>query len=93
MFTGLYQGKLKWITILTTVVMLVIFVAGVLCAIEFFNATTTEEMLKWGAGMFASLVAISMLKLFNWLQIYSNKISREMKRLEFQISILSGKKI
>ncbi len=93
MFTGLYQGKLKWLTILTTIVMLFIFIAGVYCAIEFFNATTTIEMLKWGAGMFTSLIAISMLKLFNWLQIYFNKISREIKRIEFQISILSSKNL
>ena len=93
MLSGLYQGKLKWLTILTTIIILAIFVAGIFCAIEFFNATTTMEMLKWGAGMFTSLIAISMLKLFNWLQMYFNKISREIKRIEFQISILSNKKI
>ena len=92
MLTGLYQGKLKWLTILTTIVMIVIFVAGIYCTVEFFNATTSIEMMKWGAGMFTSLIAVSMLKLFNWLQIYSNKISREMKRLEFQISLLSSRK-
>ena len=91
MFTGLYQDKLKWITILTTIVMLVSFITGVYCTVEFFNTSSSIEMLKWGAGMFTSLITISMLKLFNWLRIYSNKISREMKRLEFQISLLSNK--
>ena len=92
MFTGLYQGKLKWLTILTTVYMILILIAGVYCAIQFFNVTTVMEMIKWGAGMFACLIAISLLKLFNWLQMYFNKMSREIKRLEFQIALLSNKK-
>ncbi len=91
MITGLYQGKLGWLTILMTVVMVFIFAGGVYCTIQFFNSSNPMEMITWGAGVFLSLIIVSFLKLLNFIQIYSNKISREIKRLEFQIAILSNK--
>lgn len=91
MISGLFKGKLAWLTALLTVMMLLIFAAGVYCAVRFFEATAIEEMLKWGVGIFISFTAIAMLKLYNFIQIYANKISREIKRLEFQIALLSEK--
>lgn len=91
MISGLYQGKLKWLTILMTIIMTIVFAAGVYFAVRFFNSSTTAEMIKWAAGVFISLLMVSFLKLLNWIQIYSNRITRELKRLEFQISILTNK--
>jgi hypothetical protein len=91
MITGLFKGKLAWLTALLTVMMLIIFAAGVYCAVKFFEAGTVEDMLKWGVGIFISFAAIAMLKLYNFIQIYANKISREIKRIEFQIALLSEK--
>lgn len=91
MVTGLYRGKLGWLTILMSIVMVFIFAGGVYCVIQFFNSSNATEMIMWGAGVFLSLMIVSFLKLINFIQMYSNKISREIKRLEFQIAILSNK--
>jgi len=91
MLSGLYTGKLKWFTMLMTLSMVLIFAGGVYCAIEFFQAEASTEMLKWGAGVFLSFMAVSFLKLINFIQMYTNKLSREIKRLEFQISLLVSK--
>jgi len=91
MITGLFSGKLKWLTLLTTFFMLLIFAGGVYCAIQFFKSTELTKMLKWGVGIFASLMAVSMIKLMNWMQILTNSMSREIKRLELQIALLSNK--
>ena len=74
-----------------TFMMLLIFVVGVYCAVQFFNAENSMEMLKWGAGVFVSFMAVSFLKLLNFIQMYTNKLSREIKKLEFRISLLSPK--
>jgi len=91
MITGLFSGKLKWLTMLTSFFMVLIFAGGVYCAIQFFKSTELTEMLKWGVGIFASLMAVSMIKLMNWMQILTNSMSREIKRLELQIAVLSNK--
>ena len=48
-------------------------------------------MLKWGIGGFVFLFGVSMLKIFAWMQMDKNALLREMKRLEIQISSLSGR--
>jgi len=67
------------------------FAFFVYCAIQFFNAKDTNEFIKWSVfGGFCMMVAV-MLKLFMWMQMDKKSILRELKRLEFQVSILSSK--
>lgn len=93
MLGGLFRGKNSWIIIIMNVVMLLAFVSFVYCLIQFINAEETNALIKWGAGGFTSLILISMLKLFAWLQMDKYAILREMKRLELQISSLAGKSV
>ena len=88
---GLYTGKLKWVTLYATIVMLPIFGLAVYAGIKFFTVDEVVEMMRWGAIMFLGLIATGFIKLFNWNQMDKNALMREMKRLEFQISILSKK--
>jgi len=91
MVGGLFTGKNKWIIILMNVMTLLFFSLFVYCAINFFDANETNELLKWGIGSLVFLIGVSMLKIFAWMQMDKNAILREMKRLELQVSSLSGK--
>ncbi|PHS52545.1 MAG: hypothetical protein COB01_06925 [Lutibacter sp.] len=91
MLGGLFQGKNKWIMYLMNVVMLIFFGLFVYCIIRFFDAASTNDLIKWGSGSFALGIGISMLKLFTWMQMDKNTILRELKRLELQVSSLAGK--
>ena len=86
-----FQGKLKWIAYYTTFLILVFFVSFIYCLIEFVNALEIRNMLLWGAGMFGSLLLVMLLKMWHWMQIDKNSLAREIKRLEFQISLLAKK--
>ena len=91
MMGGLFQGKLKWIMLMMNVVMVVFFVLFVYCIVQFFNTEDTNELIKWTAGGFISIMVVTFLKLFAWLQIDKNAVIREMKRLELQFSSLAHK--
>ena len=91
MVGGLFQGKMKWFTIMTIIAMLILFVGAVFCAIRFFQTDNIKEMLVWGAGAFMLFFAVGFLKLFQWMQMEKNAIMREIKRMELQIVALSGK--
>lgn len=91
MVLGLFQGKNKWIMILMNFMTLVFFGFFVYCAVQFFNTTETNELIKWGTGGLVFLLGVSMLKVFAWMQMDKNAIIREVKRLELQVSSLSGK--
>ena len=91
MALGVYRGKLKWLAILTAVVMIVVFGLAVYCLIQFLDADNTKDMILWAAGMFGAMMATSMLKLFHWMQMDKNAVLRELKRVELQVGVLTAK--
>ncbi len=91
MIAGLFRGKNKWMMYLMNFMTLIFFGMFVYCIIQFFNTEIINEMLTWGLGGLVFLFGVSMLKIFAWMQMDKNAILREMKRLEIQISSLSGK--
>ena len=91
MVGGLFQGKNKWIMYLMNLMTLIFFGLFVYCTIQFFDTDVTNEMIKWGVGGLVFLFGVSMLKVFAWLQMDKNAIIREIKRLELQVSSLSGR--
>jgi hypothetical protein len=91
MLIGMFRGKNKWIIILMNFMTLVFFGCFLYCIIQFFRVEETNELIKWGVGSLAFLLGVSMLKVFAWMQMDKNALIREIKRLELQISSLSGK--
>ncbi len=91
MVLGIFSGKNSWLVIVMSIVQVVFFGFFIYCAIQFFNVEGTNDLIKWGIFGTLSLIASSMLKLFSWMQMDKKAIIREIKRLELQVSSLSGK--
>lgn len=91
MIGGLFQGKNKWLLVMMNIVTVVFFGMFIYCLVQFFNVESTKELLKWGLGSIVFLLGVSMLKIFAWMQMDKNAIIRELKRLELQVSSLSGR--
>jgi threonine/homoserine/homoserine lactone efflux protein len=91
MLGGLFKGKNSWIMYVMNFMTLVFFVGFFICIVKFFDTENTNELIMWSVGGIIALLAVSMLKIFAWLQMDKNALLREMKRLELQISSLSGK--
>jgi len=91
MIGGLFQGKNKWIMYLMNLMTLILFALFVYCVIQFFNTKDISELIKWGIGSIVFLLGVSMLKIFAWMQMDKNAVLRELKRLELQVSSLSGR--
>lgn len=88
---SIYKGKMGWINIYATVAMLPIFGLAVYAGYKFFTLDDSVMMMRWGAVMFLAWIATGFIKLLSWNQIDKNALIREMKRLEFQLSLLSKK--
>ena len=91
MIFGIFRGKNSWIVYLMSIVQVIFFGLFIYCAIQFFKVESTNELIQWGVFGTISLMASSMLKLFSWMQMDKKAIIREIKRLELQVSSLSGK--
>ncbi len=91
MLGGLFKGKNKWIMYVMNFMTMVFFVIFIYCAIQFFSTELTNDLIKWSVLGTLCMMAVSMLKLFSWMQMDKNALLRELKRLELQISSLAGK--
>lgn len=91
MVGGLFQGKMRWLTILTLVVQVVMFVFAVYFIYQFLTAEDLVLMLRYGAASFFFMMSVGMLKLFHWMEMNKNATIREIKRMEFQVSVLASK--
>lgn len=90
---SLFQGKLGWISMITFVVATVMFFIGAWAAWKFYMADDVVAMLKWAGLAWAGLTTQIMIKLWSWMRMESNRILREVKRLELQIARMKGKDI
>lgn len=86
MTLGVFQGKNKNLYILTFIMAFVLFIAVVYCAVQFYHAETLKEMLMYIGIAFFCMTGVMGIKLWHWMQMNTNSIIREMKRLELQIA-------
>ncbi|MBO6620818.1 MAG: hypothetical protein JJ892_04740 [Balneola sp.] len=88
---GLYTGRLGGWAIFITIVNVVITVFAFWFGYKYFTETDPMLMARYGAIMIIGLIMNGMVKLWHWMQMDKNSILREMKRMEFQIAVLSEK--
>lgn len=88
---GIFKGKNKWIMYVMNIMTLIFFTLFLYCLIMFFKTDITNELIQWGIGIVVFLLALSMLKLFAWMQMDKKALIREIKRLELQVASLSGR--
>ncbi|MEQ9265940.1 MAG: DUF6768 family protein [Balneolaceae bacterium] len=88
---GLYTGKLgRWAILVTTIQILITLVAFWL-GYKFFTTEDSLLMARYGAGMLIGVIMNGLLKQWHWMQMDKNSILLEMKRLEFQVAVLTDK--
>ncbi len=81
-----HKGKTGWLASIMTVMHILIFVVFVFCAVRFFNAELTNELIKWACAGFLCMIFMGMMKLYIWMQMDKNDILRALKRLELQVA-------
>ncbi len=90
-FGGLFQGKMKWVNVMSVVFQFVIFGIAIYCGYRAFYAVDNTQMLQFGIGAFLAMMAVSFLKMYHFMEMNKNAVIRELKRVELQVSILANK--
>lgn len=64
---------------------------GLLCFSlwRFMGAEDTKSQIGWGILFGFSMSGISMIKIWSWMEIQKNNVTREVKRLELQVARLT----
>lgn len=87
---GLFQGKLGWLSMVTFVVAIVMFIVGCWAAWNFYQEDNVAAMLKWAGLAWIGLMTQIMIKQWSWMRMESNRVIREVKRLELQIARMNS---
>lgn len=83
---GVFRGPTGWINVVMMFWQAVMFIAGVWAAWHFFEATDTVTQLRWGLPAMLLLIFAGMLKMALIPRLESNRLLREMKRIELQLA-------
>lgn len=86
MVGGLFKGKLRWVHMMNILVTSLFVATAIYCLINFMRVEDTNELIRWGVGLIACMMATSMLKLWNWNQMNKNALLREIKRLQLLLA-------
>ncbi len=84
-----FQGKMRFWTIFVYIYLLIFMVSTVFCTLWFFQSDTVKDMILYAALACLSMMVIVVVKLWYWMLINRNAITREVKRLELQIARLT----
>lgn len=89
---GMFRGPMAWALWVAYVAGALAFFAG---AYSLWQMVTTTEVLaavKWGVGAVLLLQVATMTKTFMGSHMQANRMLRELKRLELQVSLLRSDK-
>lgn len=84
-----FSGPMAWIYVAFLIAALVLAPFGLYCAYQFFTATELQPLFYWGFGVTAILIVLSVVRLVFFMQINTNRMLHELKRLELQVARLA----
>ncbi len=86
---GIYKGSLGFISWFATVVNIVLIIGAIFALIRFFRISPDiAGMLKWGGLTAICIGGIWVSKIWFGLHLHTNRVLRELKKLELQIASL-----
>ena len=86
-----FKGKSRWLVYTVYFSLTVFTVLFVLSAIRFFAVESEREMITWGLSAIFFSIAIAMLKIWYWIELNKNAVTREIKRFELQLARLTSR--
>ena len=85
------RGRHRWLNLLGAIFTLAFMALAIVCAVKFFAADDVRDLLMWAAGFVVFFTSVALMKIWYWLEMQRNSLTREIKRLELQIARLAGK--
>jgi hypothetical protein len=77
-----FRSRHRWLYAFVIVAQIAALIGLVLASMRFYQATDVTAQLRWGGLSLVLFMAISMIKIWFWLEMQSNRVLREVKRVE-----------
>ena len=77
-----FRGRHRWQSSLMIIVNLVAIAGLIFAAVRFYDSSDVATQLRWGGLALVLLLMVTMLKIWFWLEMHTNRLLREVKRVE-----------
>ncbi|AGC75209.1 hypothetical protein LX97_02415 [Nonlabens dokdonensis] len=91
MVKGLYKGKNSWLVLAMNIFNLVVFGFLIYFIIQSFDEENTNNLIIYLGVILLCFITMSVIKIHMWMHMHRNVVTREIKRLELQVSSLAIK--
>lgn len=81
----IFRGRNRWINSIMVVCSLACLGLSGYAAYRFYWAVDTKELIAWSVAFTVGILAISIMKIWAWLEMEKYSTIREIKRLELQV--------
>ena len=88
---GVFQGPLNGVYIAFFVAAVLVGIFGFYTGWQFATAKELRPLFYWGAATGFCLVVLAVVRIVFFMQLNTNRVLRELKRLELQIALLASK--
>jgi hypothetical protein len=88
---AVFRGPFAWLTAAFMVVLVPLLAFCLYAGWRFYASGDVREMLLWGAGALAALLIAIVIRIWFFLEIQTNRVVREIKRLELQLARQAAK--
>jgi hypothetical protein len=83
---GIFGGPTGWVNAVMMVAQTLLFLAGAWAAWNFFEAAEPVAQLRWGLPAAVLLIVATIMKMALLPRMESNRLMRELKRIEVQLA-------
>ena len=87
---GVFQGPLSRLYVLFFIVAVALGIFGVYSGWRFALSTDLRPLFYWGALTGFCLIVLSVVRVILLMQLNTNRVLRELKRLELQVARLAA---
>jgi RNA polymerase sigma factor (sigma-70 family) len=82
-----FRGRHRWLHGVAALFTFALFGLAVWSAFRFYGSEAIRDHLLWGGVALWALMAVGLLKIWFWLEMHTNRVLREVKRVELLLHV------
>jgi len=82
---GIFGGESGWIGWVAILLSLGVIVVAVIAIVQILSVDTAISAVRWGVVLVLAFVSQMMIKQWSWMRMESNRLMREIQRLEMLV--------
>lgn len=86
-----FRSRMRWWSAYAFVMTFALFLVAVWCGWHFFTLDGASDRIFWGLCALAAMMAVSMLKLWFFMEMNRLSVVREIRRVELQLAALANR--